>query len=171
MLLTRLLTLLAVLSLSALEPSQNQRRITAVPNSCPVTRPEDQPFVPPLPYPAKPSVDQFWFGTDRLWTALPTTGTWRLGHYTSDDPTFRQKLPFWRQRYDPHAEPRPNLTVSGRRIDSQAGPLQSDGKGVGSWTKRDQFIMTGINFPTTGCWEITGGYENDELTFVVWVTP
>jgi hypothetical protein len=29
--------------------------------------------------------------------------------------------------------------------------------------------MTGINFPTTGCWEITGRYESDEVTFVVWV--
>jgi hypothetical protein len=26
---------------------------------------------------------QFWFGTDRLWTALPETGAWiELGHYT-----------------------------------------------------------------------------------------
>jgi hypothetical protein len=29
--------------------------------------------------------------------------------------------------------------------------------------------VTGINFPTIGCWEITGRYENDALTFVVWV--
>jgi hypothetical protein len=31
--------------------------------------------------------------------------------------------------------------------------------------------MTGINFPTVGCWEITGRYESDELTFIVWVAP
>jgi len=30
-------------------------------------------------------------------------------------------------------------------------------------------MMVGMNFPTLGCWEITGHYENDELTFVVWV--
>jgi hypothetical protein len=29
--------------------------------------------------------------------------------------------------------------------------------------------MTGINFPTIGCWQITAHYEDDELTFVVWV--
>jgi hypothetical protein len=30
-------------------------------------------------------------------------------------------------------------------------------------------MVVGINLPTLGCWEITGHYEGDELTFVVWV--
>jgi hypothetical protein len=169
--LMRLLPTLAVLALSAIAVSQDRSRvIPAVPDTCPVTKPADQ-FVPPWGYPATPPIDQFWFGTDGLWTALPRTGAWRLGHYTSSDPTFRQKLVFWRQGYDPDIEPQPDLTVSGRRIDSRAGVLQSDGKGSGSRTRNDQFIMTGINFPTAGCWEITGRYENDELTFVVWIVP
>jgi hypothetical protein len=171
MVLTRLLPLLYLLCLSSTAVGQDRTRKPAPHNTCSVTKPATQPFVPPPPYPAKPSRGGFWFGTDRLWTALPVTGTWRLGHYTHDDPTFRQKLFFWRQGYDARAEPRPNLTVSGRRIDSSAGPLQTDGKGNGGRTKDDQFIVTGISFPTTGCWEITGRYENDELTFVVWVGP
>lgn len=142
-----------------------------IPNSCPVTKPAEQPFIPPAPHPAKPDPGGFWFGTDRLWTALPRAGVWRLGHYTADDPTFRQKLPFWRQDYDPHAQPAPNLTVSGRRIDAKAPPLLTDGKGSGAWTDDDEFIMTGINFPTTGCWEITSHFDDDALTFVVWVLP
>lgn len=172
MLFTRLLSLLCLLALSLVSVGQSHPRTSVVPSSCPVTKPGDQPFVPPAPHPAKPSLDGFWFGTDRLWTALPVTGSWSgLPHYTPKDPTFRQKLAFWRQGYDPHTEPQPDLTVSGKRIDALAGPLQSDGKGNGSWTKNDQFIMTGINFPTIGCWEITGRYESDELTFVVWVAP
>jgi hypothetical protein len=172
MLLTRLLPLLYLLSSSSVSHSQDKQKIPAAPETCSVTKPASQPFVPPPPYPAKPHRGGFWFGTDRLWTALPVSGTWSgLPHYTADDPTFRQKLFFWRQGYDTHTKPRPNLTVSGRRIDSPAGPLQTDGKGNGSWTEDDQFIVTGINFPTTGCWEITGRYENDELTFVVWVSP
>jgi hypothetical protein len=168
---TRLLPLLYLLSLSPIGLSQDRSTMPAVPNTCPVTKPASSSFVPPRPYPAKSSVGQFWFGTYKLWTVLPVTGVWRLGHYSFSDPTFRQKVSFWRQGYDPQAEPRPNLTVSGRRIDASAGPLQTDGKGNGSWTKDDQFIMTGINFPTAGCWEITGRYENDELAFVVWVSP
>jgi len=44
---------------------------------CPLraaTKP-DQPFIPPVPYPFKPSAGMFWFGSDRPWTALPVTGT------------------------------------------------------------------------------------------------
>jgi hypothetical protein len=169
MLSTRLLPLLCLLSLSSLSLSQH-RQTPAVPKTCSVTKPASQSFVPPAPYPAKPSRGQFWFGTDRLWTRLPETGAWiGLVHYTPSDPTFRQKLFFWRQGYDAHAETQAKLTVSGRRIDAPAQPLQTDGPGTGSWTADDQFLVTGINFPTIGCWEITGRYENDEVTFVVWV--
>jgi hypothetical protein len=91
-----------------------------------------------------------------------------LGHYTPDDPTFRQKLFFWRQGYDPRTEGS-KLKITGRRIDSPAPPLLVDDSTNGGWTKDDSFIVAGINFPTTGCWEITGHYENDEVTFVVWV--
>jgi hypothetical protein len=92
-----------------------------------------------------------------------------LGHYTRDDPTFRQKLLFCRQGYDAHAEPQAKLTVTGRRIDSPSPPLLSDNPSNGSWNGNESFIATGINFPTAGCWEITAHYENGEVTFVVWV--
>src|SRR6516225_302757 len=104
---TRLLPLLCLLSLSSVAPSQDRPRTPIPPDSCAVTKPAERPFVPPAPHPAKPSVGQFWVGTDRLWTALPVSGAWRLGHYTPSDPTFRQKLPFWRQGYDPQADPPP----------------------------------------------------------------
>jgi|ERR1700722_20355319 len=170
MLSTRLFPLLCLLSLSSVSFSQDRQKTPAIPESCPVTKHADQPFVPPAPYPRKPSRDQFWFGTDRLWTALPESGAWiGLGHYTPSDPSFRQKLAFWRQGFVALAKTQAKLTVSGRRIDSAAQPLQTDGPGTPSWRGDDQFLMTGINFPTAGCWEITGRYENDEMTFVVWV--
>jgi hypothetical protein len=167
---TRLLPVLCLLCLSSVSPGQDQQKTLAVPETCSVTKPGTQPFVPPPPYPAKPPRGQFWFGTDRLWTALPETGAWiGLGHYTPSDPTFRQKLAFWRQGFDAHAATEAKLTVSGRRTDSLAPPLQTDGPGAPSWTGDDQFFMSGINFPTTGCWEINGRYEDVKLTFVVWV--
>lgn len=168
---TRLLPLVSLLALSSAAVSQDRAPKSVAPVSCRVTKLADRPFVAPAPHPARPYVGAFWFGSDKLWTALPENGTWRLGHYTANDPTFRQKLTFWREGYDPHAEPQPNLTVTGKRTDGVAAPLQSDGKGNGSWTSDDQFIMTGINFPTAGCWEITARYDDDELKFVVWVSP
>ena len=169
MLSTRALSLLCLFSLSSLTFGQDTQAL-GVPKTCSVTKPADHPFVPPPPHSEKPPQGQFWFGTDGLWTRLPETGAWiGLGHYTPDDPTFRQKLFFWRQGYDPHAETQTKLIVSGKRIDAVAQPLQTDGPGTGSWTADDQFLVTGINFPTVGCWEVTGRYGNDELTFVVWV--
>ena len=179
MLSKRLLPSLCLLSLSAISVAQGDPRAPVVPNSCTVTKSVDHTFIPPAPYRAEPSADRFWFGTDKLWTELPVTGTLSgLPHYKPTGQTYyREKVIFWRQGYDPHSEPRPNLTVTGRRLDGPAGPLQSDGKGHGGWTNDDQFIMTGINFPTVGCWEITGHYESKELnesedlTFVIWVAP
>lgn len=171
--LTPLLSLLCSLSFFSLASCQDRPAPTA-PDSCPVTKATTRPFVPPAPHFAKPSVSSvssFWFGTERLWTALPENGTWRLGHYKPDDPTFRQKLFFWRQGFNPQTDLQPRLTVSGKRIDTEAPPLQTDGPGNNSSTGNDQFIVTGINFPTAGCWEVTGHYGKDELTFVVWVSP
>jgi hypothetical protein len=136
--------------------------------ACAVKTPADQPFVPPSPYPATPSEGSFWLGTNLLWTALPVDGTWKsLPHYTPTDPTFRQKIFWWRQGYDPNTEPQPNLTVTGRRLDFPAPPLLSD-PATNGWVQPDQpFMLVGVNFPTLGCWEITGHYRDQELTFVM----
>ena len=31
------------------------------------------------------------------------------------------------------------------------------------------FLLGGINFSAPGCWEVSAHYEDDDLTFVVWV--
>lgn len=170
----RLLPLFCLLFLSQAALAQRSGTATTneVPDTCPVTKPyQTSLFVPPFPYPRKPFPGSFWFGTDKLWTSLPTDGAWRgLRGYTSNDPTFRQKLFYWRQGYG-RTERQPSLTVTGRRLDSPAASLQVDKPNSG-WVapNSDQsFIVTGVNFPTLGCWEITGRYKDDEVTFVVWV--
>ncbi len=108
----------ALLSFAALTlPTSSQRSVTAsragaqtllrnVPASCPITKPPEHPFIPPAPYSAKLNPRSFWFGTEKLWTSLDTDGTWNgLPHYTADDPTFRQKLFFWRAGFDGRSEP------------------------------------------------------------------
>ena len=167
------LPLLILLSLwqASLAQGSATARLDGAPETCPVTKPYQAGlFVPPSPYPPKASAGDFWFGSDRLWTALPVNGTWRgLPHYRPSDPTFRQKLAFYREGYDWHTEPQPRLKVTGKRLDSPAPPLLSDHATYG-WAKPEQTAMvTGINFPMLGCWEITGHYQDDELTFVVWV--
>lgn len=165
------LVFLLSLSLASIAQQSGGAKPLDVPVTCPVTKPyQTNLFVPPSPYPAKAPAGSFWFGSDRLWTALPANGSWKgLPHYTPNDPTFRQKLFFGREGYDWQTEPQPRLQVTGKRLDSSTWPLQSDQANNG-WIQPDQpFMVTGINFPTLGCWEITARYEDNELTFVVWV--
>lgn len=130
----------------------------------------ESPYTPPPPYPAPPD-GYFWYGSDALWTGLPDDGIWRgLPH---NDGGYGQKFFAWRVGYDPTAEPQPRLAVSGRRLDGGASPL------IGHIPTTHAFgpdihsaMVTGITFPTAGCWEVTAAYAAAEgdgtaLTFVV----
>jgi len=171
--LLRLLSLLCLLSIphAVLAEQSGKTKLGSVPEMCPVTKPyQTSLFVPPLPYEAKLGSGQFWFGTDRLWTNLPVNGMWRgLPIDTSSShPTFSQKLFLWRQGYDGRAEPRPKLTVMGKRIDTPAPPLEVSRPTTAIMGHRSAMLV-GLGFPTVGCWQITGRYEDDELSFVIWV--
>ena len=144
------------------------------PGSCLVTQPPSQPFVPPSPYPSESNPEGFWFGSEKLWILLPTDGTWNhLGHYRPTDTAFRQKLFWWRQGYDWRTENPPKLMVTGKRLDSSAPPLSTDDHANAGWRsdRNHAFMVTGIDIPTLGCWQITGDYKGDKLTFVMWVAP
>ena len=142
------------------------------PATCPVRRAPSPPFVPPAPYPAATGPGAFWFGTQKLWTNLPVDGTWKgLPHYRPKDSAFRNKLFWWHEGYDWRAENLPELTVTGRRLDSPAPPLATDKHANNGWTNdpHHPFMVAGVFIPTLGCWEITGDYKGDKLSYVVWV--
>ncbi|HEV2491718.1 MAG TPA: hypothetical protein VG204_01455 [Terriglobia bacterium] len=142
------------------------------PATCPVSRPPSRPFVPPAPYPAKPGEGAFWFGTAKLWTGLPVDGAWRgLGHYSPTTPGFRQKIFWWREGYYWLADPTPELKVTGRRLDGPAPPFVIPRATNGYKGDLKSFMLVGADIPTYGCWEITGQFKWDKLTFVIWVGP
>lgn len=164
--------------MSAARPSANSIRQTAVtlnvPPSCPVTQPPAQAFVPPSPYPSQHSSGAFWFGTESLWLQLPTTGTWSgLPHDQPGNTAFSQKIQWWRRGYDWRTDMPSKLVVTGKRFDSTAPPLvsQSNASGMGTGMDDRTFIISGLDIPTLGCWQITGDYKGDKLTFVIWVAP
>jgi hypothetical protein len=174
--------LLAFLCLLFLSPaSLTQQPATAkpddVPDTCPVTKATDRPFVPPWPYPAKPYGGGFWIGTDGLWIAPPADGIWGGQHLSTTDPASGNKMDWWReakvswwrQDYDWRVDGPPKLKVTGRRLDSTAPPLVADEANAVGIRFPKAYMMDSLYFPTPGCWEITGRYEDDELTFVVWV--
>jgi len=135
------------------------------PANCHVTLPSDGVYEPPFPGfgPTQPS--QFYFGTENLWTVLPTDGTWR-GPYPGGERDFvySDKLPWNRTPAAVRVGP---LTVTGRRLDGSAP----------SFIETNEFfgynrggIIGGIGIPVYGCWEITAQYDDQSLTFTVWVT-
>jgi len=142
-------------------------------------------FTPPSPYPTEQSEGSFWFGTENLWTILPMDGTWRglpiwnsaeiaesssARGYEPTDSAFRNKLFWWHEGFDWRTEDVP-LKVTGRRLDAPAPPLITEHANNG-WTNDSHhpFMVAGIFIPTLGCWQITGDYKGERLTYVVLVT-
>jgi len=168
----------ATVAQPATSQESTARRSTAIPNTnvmpntppktCPVTRPPAQAFIPPAPYARYgPSPDSFWYGTASLWTAVSKTGVWSG---LPDNPEgYTQKVFWWREGYVWTEEPEPQLVVSGRRLDATAAPLNVS-RATNAFAEDIQSAMlVGVDFPTLGCWEITGRYAGTELSFVVWV--
>jgi hypothetical protein len=145
---------------------------SAPPASCPVTVRPAHPFTPPSAYQA--DANAFWLGTEKLWTHVTEPGIWQWephkpGHEHQVQP-LTAKL-FWMSlNYDWRAEPHPELTVTGRRLDGSAPallvmPAQNAFPGPGA------AMVVGVYVPTPGCWEIAGEYKGEKLSFVVWVEP
>jgi hypothetical protein len=79
---------------------------------------------------------------------------------------------FWMSvDYDPRREGNPDLKVTGRRLDGEAPPLLANEATNAGGETPPAYMVVGVYVPTPGCWEITGDYRSQKLSFVVWVTP
>jgi hypothetical protein len=86
---------------------------------------------------------------------------------------FRTKLFFWALGYDGRKESRPKLIVTGKRLDGDA-PDVAEPNATNAFmlgTSGPAAILTMIDIPIAGCWEITAHYRGHALTFVVSVEP
>lgn len=136
---------------------------------CPTTQLSEPRFIPPAPYAESPGSDDVWYGNNHLWTMIPTNGEWSDLPHNPDG--YTQKVFWLREGYFWTDEPEPNLVVTGRRVDADAAPLHVS-KATNAFAPEIQSAMlVGVDFPTLGCWEITGVYSNTELSFVVWIAP
>jgi hypothetical protein len=137
----------------------------AAPQGCPVTRASDRGFAPPSPYSAHLGSEEFFVGTPALWTVIyPNWHTHSGG-----------KLPFFRQGYDAMKEKDPRLIVVARRLD-EVGPLVWNGWASNASDSYGDFMTTGVDIPSSGCWEIVAHYVGSPLkirtlSYVVWVEP
>jgi hypothetical protein len=94
-------------------------------------------------------------------------GAWRDLPYSETG--YTQKVFWWRQGYDWKAEPEPDLTVTGRRLDGEAPPLVASKATNAYAADIGSAMLVGVDIPTAGCWEITGRIGEQELSFVIQV--
>ena len=133
----------------------------AAPYPCPVTLAAERRFAEP----SASSASRFWYGDEKLAVLLKAGGRWRgMGPTRS----YRDKLFWWRQGYDGSVELQPALVVTGRRLDGTAPalatPRATNAKHAdfGGWA-----MLVGLEFPSSGCWQVTGAYGSQKLSFVV----
>jgi hypothetical protein len=79
---------------------------------------------------------------------------------------YRNKFFWWSYGFRPGSES--NLVVRGRRLDRDSPPANisrttnAHSPSLGGWT-----MLVGVEFPSAGCWELTGEYLGQTLSFVV----
>jgi len=143
------------------DASVGPARSDPVPGTCPVTKPPSPPFVPPSPFSTDPSEGSFWFGTEGLWTLVWNDAKWSQGEKTF---WFRKD---WLSYHWIPVESAAKFRVAARRLDAPA-PAPEIFRANTSYAG-GPLLIGGIDFTTTGCWQITAQYEHDDLRFVVWV--
>ena len=140
------------------------------PADCPVTTPQAPPFTPPAPYsPTSPFPNDFWYGISSLWTLLPTSGKWATLPY--DGTGYGQKVFWWREGYVWTDEPEPDLIVTGERLDAEAPSFHASKATNAYASDIGSAMLVGVDFPTLGCWKVTGKFNDAELSFVILVAP
>ena len=100
-----------------------------------------------------------------LWTVLPADGVDRGGQAEPDGST-SQKYPWWT------VGTTGQLTIQGRRLDAPAPALRAwvnSGAPESGFAEvpDGRFWASSINFPTEGCWQVTGTVGDASLAFVV----
>jgi hypothetical protein len=138
---------------------------------CPVTK----------PVPAAMYAGQFTLvGTEELFTLFDRR--WQLPLQTGSGYSFR-KIVWGTATFDMKPEVgHSSLSITGRRLDADSGPLQFGGASAVSSPfepvpKEERknlslsmmrgFMPSHFYVPTSGCWEVTGHFHGTDLTIVV----
>ena len=166
-----LLAIVALISIlggaCATRAGSSQQAASVQPSGSPASAADCHPtqpattFTPPSPYPKEPAAvyHSAWFGTAALWTMLRP----------SDRADGRnQKLFWWSADFDATREPEPAISVTGRRLDG-SGSFKIGSPGTNATADFGTAMLVGVEFPSGGCWQITGHYRGVDLSYVEWV--
>jgi hypothetical protein len=151
---------------------------------CLTTLAPNPTFVPPAQYLFDAPKGAFWYGTDQLWTALGFDGKWNMRDNVLHGKGYRTKLTFWSRAFDWRTETEPKLVIIAKRLDVEAPSVvvahanavfipSHSTAAIAPAIARDVApgMMTAIDIPTAGCWEVTAHYRGHKLPFIVSVEP
>ena len=137
--------------------------------ACDVTLPKHRPVAVDGSMGRGGNATHDWYGSRDLAALIPNNGQWSgMG----EDRQFSDKFWWWRQGYDAHEEPHPDLVVRAKRLDGPADPVRITRvtHGKRAHGSSSDSILVNMKFPVSGCWEVRGTYEGFEsLRMVFWV--
>ena len=170
----------ALVILTASAQQTSAAKIEPIPDACPMVHRPATPFIPSPPLTevaAELGPSRFLIGTDELFTIIDDPMVWEWHPHPRGYELYLWPMTvkwFWlRVGYDPKTEPYPKIKVTGRRLDGPALPLVNDRPTNALSPKEEEGgeMVTGMYVPTPGCWEVTGEYKGNKVSFVVWVAP
>lgn len=138
-------------------------------DACAVTRP-NPPFAAPSPYPSSPPDGRYaWFGTPELWTMLELDGeVWDAANTSFP---VGVKMFWWSSNWAGMREDQePALTVVATRLDGPGTVRTDHATNASAGSLGGQAMLSGIEFPTPGCWQLTAQYGDAVLSYIVWIT-
>ena len=109
------------------------------------------------------STSRGWYGTYALAALIPRDGKWTgmgPGH------GYRDKFWWWREGYYARSEPLPDLVVTAEKLPDasiQTASSKATNASGGHW---DAMLVL-LEFPSPGCWRVTGRYQDERLQVIL----
>jgi hypothetical protein len=138
-------------------------------DSCPVTKAPTPAFVPPAAYNSSPLSGGFLLGSQSLWTFVNTYAE----PSRPEEQPYIFKLVYWHPGLNWHHTDETNaLTVVARRLDGPSAPIVFTPRAsmVGHFRAEspdEVAMMTGLDLPSRGCWEIAADFKGEHLNYVI----
>lgn len=107
-----------------------------------------------------------WFGSDKLAALIPRDGQW-LG--MGEKHNFRNKFWWWHGGYKADSRSEKFLSLDVENLES--GESFTVANATNARTGSDDYqwnsMLFGMEFPSAGCWEITGSHKDQMIVIIV----
>ena len=130
-------------------------------DSCPITTANADS----VPGPMSSSDYMAWYGSNALAVLIAKNGHW---YGMGPEYNYRNKFWWWSAAFDLRVEREPKLVITAHRLDAPAPTIHIP-KATNAILSNGYAMLTGLEFPTDGCWKVIGEYKGQILSIVVLV--